>query len=108
MGPNAIVLSPEQFAALKSGIIAEVRREMKSNISNGGGIKFPLTTEIKKLIVPIFGNDYQLQMNFSAIARKTFDVRHQTFFTGEVLEKAIRMTGELVTIVKKYKEGNTL
>lgn len=100
MNPNAIVLTPEQLAALKAEIVEEVRREVSTKHS-----PYALTSEIKQLTYPIFGQDYQIVTAISTIARKTFNVRHQTFFHGDRLNTATNMVKELVGVIEKYRKG---
>lgn len=100
MNPNAIVLTPEQFATLKAEIIKEVRKEQQESTTTTS--RYALTTEIRKLTHPLFGSDYQVQNAISAIARKTFNIRHQTFFYGEALEQATAMIKEIIAVIEKY------
>lgn len=102
MNPNAIVLTPEQLEALKAEIIAEVRKEHLPARTS----RYELMNEIRKNVTPILGDDYQIHSAFSTIARKTFGVRHQTFFYGKSLDQATEMIKELVAVIEKYRSIN--
>lgn len=102
MEVNAIIMTPEMLSALKDEIIAEVRKEQGTQQTS----RYELSTAIRKETQPIFGNDNQLQNAFSTIARKTFGIRHQTFFYGESLDKATQMIKELAAVVQKYRKDD--
>ncbi|WP_055108941.1 hypothetical protein [Paenibacillus ihumii] len=102
MNPNAIVLTPEQLEALKAEIIEEVRKQQLPLKAS----RYELMNEIRRHVSPILGDDYRIHSAFSTIARKTFDLRHQTFFYGESLDQATEMIKELVAVIEKFRSRN--